>query len=423
MSEIREDPAAIAKAIDALIGSGRVRTPRGRETLAARVIAEPRTSAEVSELVRMCEADRIALAAMGAARTLASIRREPAALGVAMTTMARVLAYEPDDMTVSVEAGITLGALNSRVGERRQQLALDPPGPDVTTIGAVVAAAQSGPLRLSEGTPRDLLIGVRFVGHDARLISSGGRVVKNVAGYDLMKVMTGSFGTLGIIVEATFKLRPMAEGYTIVMARFTSAAEAFAAARAALEALTPLHLEVVSPGVATMLGYPDSFLVIAGIAGVEREIQWQCERLAALLGNRVSVVTGFEASGLYARIRDLDFAAAAVAAKLSVIPAELGACLERCAVEFCAHAGSGVAEITIEREMDAGEAAATIARWRTIAHAARGNLRIVSAASALRGAFQMFDDPAPGALALMHRLKASFDPAGIFNPRCFVGGI
>src|SRR4029077_2806891 len=126
----------------------------------------------------------------------------------------RVIAYEPDDMTVIAEAGLTLASLNGLTATRGQRLPADPPHPDRVTLGALVAAAHAGPLRLSEGTVRDLLIGVRFVGHDARPIHGGGRVVKNVAGYDLMKVMTGSFGTLGIITETTFKVRPIPAHYT-----------------------------------------------------------------------------------------------------------------------------------------------------------------------------------------------------------------
>ena len=158
-----------------------------------------------AEVIRKCERDRMALAPLGACRTLRYLRSAPVEVGISLSAMAQVISYEPDDMTVVAGAGITLGALDAALGAHGQHLPVDPPAPDRTRIGALLAAAQSGPLRLSAGTVRDFLIGVQFAGHGGHAVRGGGRVVKNVAGYDLMKVMIGSFGTLGIITEATFK--------------------------------------------------------------------------------------------------------------------------------------------------------------------------------------------------------------------------
>src|SRR5712691_3265752 len=198
----------------------RVRFPDAREASAARLIVEPASPQEIIEVVRKCESDGFTLAPMGAARTLVQIRRQPAAVCVSLARMDRVVDYEPDDMTVVAEAGLTLGALNACTALHGQRLPCDPAKPELTTVGALVGAAKAGPLRLSEGGVRDLLIGIRFVGHDGRLIHGGGRVVKNVAGYDLMKVMTGSFGTLGIITEATFKVQPISGNYLLMLADF-----------------------------------------------------------------------------------------------------------------------------------------------------------------------------------------------------------
>src|SRR6202035_3626289 len=162
------------------------------------------------------------------------------------------------------EAGLTLGALNELTGARSQRLPTDPPHPDRVTLGALVAAAHAGPLRLSEGGVRDLLIGMRFVGHDGRLIHGGGRVVKNVAGYDLMKVMTGSFGTLGIITETVFKVRPLPENYSLAITSFDDVADALAAARRAEEAATLSHLEVLSPLFGDNFERPGRSVVFAG---------------------------------------------------------------------------------------------------------------------------------------------------------------
>jgi glycolate oxidase FAD binding subunit len=415
----------VENAISRLLGAQGVRLPRGREALAARIIAEPRDSDEIVALVRQCErqgeADRTTLAPLGAARTLSEIRRAPAMLGVSLARMERIIAYEPEDMTVIAEAGITLGALNQRLAEHGQRLPLDPANPGATTLGALIGAAQAGPLRLSEGTPRDLLIGVRFVGHEGRAVHGGGRVVKNVAGYDLMKVMTGSFGTLGIITEAAFKLRPIPEGYTIGIAPFARAADAFGAALKLYDALPLVHVEVLSPALAERFGHPDAFLLLAAIAGSASELDYQRGHFGGVAGAVFS--DGARAIETHEQLRDLEFAPAAIAAQLATAPAELYRCVEAAGAEFRAHAACGVAQIFIGGELDPVKARETLARWRVAAHAAHGHLRLIAASPALRPHLEFFDEPPAGVLKLMRRLKAAFDPAGVFNPGCFVGGL
>jgi glycolate oxidase FAD binding subunit len=123
-------------------------------------------------------------------------------------------------------------------------------------------------------------------------------------------------------------------------------------------------------------------------------------------------------------IRDIDFHSTALAAQIAVPPALLARVLESCGeIEFRAHAGSGVAQIIPAGERVVESAPSAVGRWRDVARSARGNLRLIAAAPAIRDSIEFFDTPNPGALALMRRLKAAFDPAGIFNPGCFVGGI
>ncbi len=403
-----------------LVGADRVRAPRGRESLAAQTIVEPHDAEEIVEIVRRCEADTLPLAPLGAGRTLAEIRRTPVALGLAFTHLDRLVGYEPEDMTVIVEPGMTLGALNAHLAAHGQHLPIDPPDPGATTIGALLGAAHCGPLRLSEGTPRDLLIGVRFVGHGGRLVHGGGRVVKNVAGYDLMKVMTGSFGTLGVITEATLKVRPIPQGYTIAAAPHTRADDAFAAAVKLHDALPLVHVEALSPALAARFDYPGAFLLLAGIAGNAPELADQCDRIAELAGTAADFADGERAREIYARLRDIGFDQTTLVAQLATPPAELGRCVQACGTEFRAHAASGVAQIFESAAKGVVDARDTVARWRQAAHAAHGHLRLLAAAPELRPHLDFFDEPPSGALRLMRRLKATFDPAGIFNPGCFV---
>jgi glycolate oxidase FAD binding subunit len=420
----------VARDLERTIGRGRVRLPH-YESRAASIIVEPESLDETIELVCKCERDGIALAPFGAARTLAQLRPAPVELGIALTRLARIVAYEPDDMTITVEGGLTLAALNARALTHGQRLAVDPPRPELTTIGALIGGARSGPLRLSEGTVRDLLIGVRFIGHQGRLIHGGGTVVKNVAGYDLMKVMTGSYGTLGIITEASFKLRPIPSNYTIAVGDYDTRTDALTAAMHLRDIGSLVHLEVVSGLPARALGRDTNFLVIVGIAGSDREVAYLQEQVSRVLGNP-ELIKDAEAITAYERLRDLidqETVTGALAAEIAVPPAALSQVLETCGCEFRAHAGSGVAQLfdgpqgSDNGNLSPQTLAATVVRWRKAVHDAHGILRVLRVSPAARSQVAIFDDPPAPALMLMRRLKATFDPRGIFNPGCFVGGL
>ena len=412
-----------AQRVAQLLGEDRVRKPLDREHACVGVVAEPASADEVSELVRMCETDRITVAPVGAARTLSQIRREPVALGVSLANLGRIIAYEPDDLTVAVEAGMTVAALNAELSKRRQRLPVDPFSPVETTVGALVSASHSGPLRLSEGTPRDLLIGIRFVGQGGRTVHGGGRVVKNVAGYDLMKVIGGSFGTLGIITETIFKIRPIPTQYAVALIPHNRAEDAFAGAMALHDKLSLAHLEVLSPALAEQLGHSGKFLIIAGFSGSPSEIGYQAEKILEHAGDRGAILDEAAAEWNYETLRDFDFTARALSARFSVLPAALPAALDSITGQYCAHPGNGIAEVYVAAQQSADSAQKIVAEWRERAARARGQVRLIAAAESVRASLESFDQPNDGALKLMRRLKQAFDPAGIFNPGCFVGGI
>ena len=263
----------------------------------------------------------------------------------------------------------------------------------------------------------------------ARIARAGGRVVKNVAGYDLMKVLTGSFGTLGIVTEAAFKVRPIPELYALAIAQYDRVAQAFDSAAKLLDALPLAHLEVLSPRPGALFGADGKFLMLAGFSGNQPEINYQRTSIEEILLReanlkRVEILADGGAIEGYERLRDFEFPPGNLTAQIAVLPAELARSLAECDAEFRAHAGSGVAQVSSETA--GAEAARTaIARWRAIAASAHGHLRVLNVPSELRGELSenRFDSPGEGALKLMRRLKASFDPAGIFNPGCFVGGI
>jgi glycolate oxidase FAD binding subunit len=261
---------------------------------------------------------------------LAAARRDGVRItGFDLAALARVVAHTPEDMTATVEAGCTLAAFQAQLARAGQWLPVDPPFPETTSIGALLAANLSGPRRFGHGTVRDYLLGIKVVLADGRLIKAGGQVVKNVAGYDLCKLFIGSRGSLGVIVEATFKLRPLPARERCVQSVCASLDDAGRLIESvAASELTPevldLHAAPADSGRAT---------VVVAFAGTTEEVDWQFE-LARRLG------LGEPASLDYDRAFWSD---AAAPRKTSVLPSRLIETLGRLGAEaVVARAGNGV---------------------------------------------------------------------------------
>ncbi len=200
---------------------------------------------------------------------------------VDLRALNRVVAHTPEDMTVKVEAGILLVDLQTRLASRGQWLPVDPPRADRLSVRELLEHDLSGPRRCGYGTIREHLIGLAAMLPDGRLIHSGGNVVKNVAGYDLQKLFIGSRGTLGIVVEAVFKVRPIPEAWRFVDARFDSLERA-AASIAAVQAspLTPVVLDLHNLSHASE---PRSSVhLVLGFAGASEDVEWQVAQARTL---------------------------------------------------------------------------------------------------------------------------------------------
>ena len=197
---------------------------------------------------------------------------------VNLRALNRVVEHAPQDMTVTVEAGITLARLQSELARQRQWLPIDPPRADTLTIEAALATDASGPRRFGCGTIRDYLIGSKVVVADGRVIKSGGKVVKNVAGYDLAKLFVGSHGSLGVIVEATFKLRPLPEAERFVQTPCESLDQVRLRIESVLDSdVTPVVLDLHNLP-STLDARRPTFSLVAGFAGTAEDVQWQSAR-------------------------------------------------------------------------------------------------------------------------------------------------
>jgi glycolate dehydrogenase FAD-binding subunit len=408
----------------------------------------PGSAEEVARVVRAAAQGGVPVVPWGGGTQIA--RGAPprdGALVVSLRRLDRVLEHEPGDLTATAEAGITLDALQAALGTRGQWLPLDPPAPGATTLGGVLAVTAAGPRRHGYGTARDLVIGIRVVAADGQLVRAGGKVVKNVAGYDLVKLYIGSFGTLGIIVDATLKLRPRPEAAGACWATFPSLAPAAEAAAAlAGSELGPVALALLDSQAAAACGRqaglgggptPAVLVAFDGLAGaVEWERDEAAERLRAA-GART--VEGLDTAGteraldVVREVRRLIPAPVAVAT-VGVLPADVGAYLETAAqtaraagLRLAAVGQPGPGLITLILAADGGEippgaTATALARCRDVARARGGHLAVEWAPLGVREACPVWDPPAP-AVELMRGLKARLDPAGLLNPGRFVGGI
>src|ERR1700737_4228202 len=229
---------------------------------AKRAAEKPATAEELAKLLHEAADAGFAVRPVGGGRAM-EMGDPPSRDGIELrtTTLDRVLEHSQADMVVSVEAGITLEALQSQLGKSGQFLPLAPFNSPGHTIGGLLATGWTGPLRQRFGSARDFLIGIRVALPDGRLATAGGRVVKNVSGYDLMKLHLGAMGSLGVIVAASFKVFPNPLHDVTLETSTASTEEAWAAAEQALSMpLAPSALELFSDGrlLARFLGSPDA---------------------------------------------------------------------------------------------------------------------------------------------------------------------
>lgn len=351
----------------------------------------------------------------------------PLRYDVAVSTrrLAALQAHDDADMTVTVDAGITLAALNAALAGADQWLPLDPPRPEVASIGAIIATGACGPLRLSQGKVRDLLIGITVVLADGSRVRGGGRVVKNVAGYDLMKLFTGSHGTLGVIVGASFKVRPRpAHRAVLVLEAATTPAAAALAEKVLTAPVAPLFVEVLDATAAGRAGLPVRAAVVVGLGGSRLEIAVQRERVAALV-ETPRAVTEADTEAVGAAVRDLP-AAAVCGATLSVLPSRLAPVLQEVQADtatapaIVAHGGDGVARLCwFDSPPEPAAFAVDVGRLRDVAKRQGGWLVVDTIPSTYKAAIDPWGAGVPG-MALMRGVKRALDPMARLSPGRFV---
>jgi glycolate oxidase FAD binding subunit len=390
-----------------------------------RLAFAPSTTFECAEVMAMAAREQLRLGFIGGGTQL-GLGAAPTALDAVVRTerLARIVEHVPADMVVVVEAGCTLAALQAALGAHGQRLALDAPSPERTTVGGMVATGAFGPLRARYGGVRDLIIGVTLVRADGEVAHGGGKVVKNVAGFDLPKVACGSLGTLGMIATAAFRLHPLPETTKTVVAGGVTAEAVVAlvaAARAAqLEPASVVALTAVEPG---------RFDMGLRFEGFGRGVEQQVARMRELARTRgPAEIVDDDAAAAFWHRHDEVRAAVPLRVRVAGLPTRFPSIAALVAglgdLAWYANLGLGFAGGAVGDPARA-VAAMTAARAQLVSEG--GSLVVEAAPAELRGGTggAAIDPwgPRPPAFSIMERLKHRFDPDRRLNPGRFVGGL
>jgi glycolate oxidase FAD binding subunit len=391
-------------------------------------VCEPSTVDEAAEVLRESALGGKTLAFIGGGTDL-ELGTAPTRIDAVVRTgrLAHVVEYSPSDQIVVAEAGLTLGELQRTLASHRQRLALDPPLPERKTLGGIIAANAYGPRRARYGSVRDLIIGISFVRADGTLARGGGKVVKNVAGFDLPKLMIGSLGTLGLITSANFRLHPLPEEeITLLLPGRTSAG-----LRSLVRGIKEAQLEPTS--VVASWREADRFDIAVRFEGFRAGVAEQRKRLTGLVrGEAAGACETLDepAARAFWSLHDELRTTPALRAKLTALPAHV----ERIASEilpgllatlgrpgFLWYATLGLGFLAGSPE-DADSAARSLLAARERVAGLGGTLILQAAPSAIRERVDVWGPPPP-ALPLMQSVKSRLDPEARLAPGRFVGGI
>jgi glycolate dehydrogenase FAD-binding subunit len=368
------------------------------------------TSAVAAQLTAASrERKTIAIEGAGTKRGWGSIG--PAAdVTISTRSMNAVIEHRFGDLTATVPAGAPLADVNRELARHGQWIALDPPFADRATIGGIVATNDSGPRRHRYGAPRDQIIGVELVRVDGTIAKAGGIVVKNVAGYDLGRLVTGSFGTLALIASATFKLYPVPPASRTVVVDADDLAPIAAALLSSQ--LTPTAIEVQT--------HPLRLLVrFESIEAAAEQQASQATQLVTSHGGRAATVSGAEETALWASHAARPWGGAGAVVKIALMPMDVGPTLtwidqQLRGVDWEAVGRAGVGVLLLRLNGELAQQQHAIEALRSRIPQGRGSVVVVRASDELKRTVDVWG-PAGDALPVMRAIKQQFDPVGLLN--------
>ncbi len=397
----------------------------------------PATQEELADVVREAYRNSTPVYPIGGGTSLDyGLVARQSGIGLSLAGLNRVVDYPARDMTITLEAGVRLAELAKTLAAERQWLPIEAPHAEQATLGGLIATAWCGPRRYGWGTMRDYVIGITAVDGRGMTFRGGGRVVKNVAGYDFCKLLTGSLGTLGVITQLTLKIRPLPARSALLCCRLADwqQAERLLAGLPA-SAATPSAIELVAGPAWSELPAPGASGVgwlLIGLDGSAVEVDWMTDRLAAEFrtpGAKIDALESGQADAGWQRLRD--FAALHAPAPL-VVKASLR---PSATVDFVrlvleidpeasiqAHAGSGIVIVRFAQFTAGDVSRSLIGRLQPAAVAGGGSLVVLSSTFAADLTRQAVWGGASDATGWMIKVKQQFDPRGILNPGRFVYG-
>jgi glycolate oxidase FAD binding subunit len=324
------------------------------------------------------------------------------------------------DLTVTVEAGMKFAHVQEILAKAGQTLALDPAALESATIGGIVATADTGSLRQRYGSVRDQLLGITFIRADGQIAKAGGRVVKNVAGYDLMKLFTGAYGTLGIISQVTFRVYPIPESSGTVI--LTGKPEAISQAVRTLQSseLTPTQADLLSSKLVSNLELGTGIGLIARFQSIRKSVQEQLKRLLIIgekLGLHGVIYAENREADLWQQLPEQihsDVTESTITCKIGVLPTAAVKILNQIDIGLI-HISSGLGLVQLEKSEQ-------ILPLRNLCQANSGFLSILSAPVEVKEKFDVWGYTG-NSLDVMRGIKKQFDGNYILNPGRFMGGI
>ncbi|MEG4347039.1 FAD-binding oxidoreductase [Microcoleus sp. A003_D6] len=336
----------------------------------------------------------------------------------------RLVEHAVGDLTVTAEAGMKFADLQEILAASGQFLPIDPAYPQEATLGGIIATADAGSLRHRYRGVRDLLLGITFVRSDGKIAVAGGRVVKNVAGYDLMKLFTGAYGTLGIISQVTFRVYPLPESSgTVVLTGETNALSQTAQILLS-SALTPSAIDLLSPELVAKLGLGKGTGLIVRFQSIAESVKQQSARLLEVgekLGLQGTNCGENDEHQLWQRLPETMWNSgtkSAIICKIGIRPSEAVKAINELPVQDALiHAGSGLGVLRFETAT-----AQTLLQVRRGCEAKGGFLTVLAAPTDIKQQLDVWGYTG-SAIDLMRRIKQQFDPENLLSPHRFISGI
>ncbi|MEP6515835.1 FAD-binding oxidoreductase [Microcoleus vaginatus] len=345
-------------------------------------------------------------------------------VAVSTSRLNRLVEHAVGDLTVTAEAGMKFADLQQILAAAGQFLPIDPAYPQQATLGGIVATADAGSLRHRYRGVRDLLLGITFVRSDGKIAVAGGRVVKNVAGYDLMKLFTGAYGTLGVISQVTFRVYPLPESSGTVVLTGEINALSQTAQILLSSALTPTAVDLLSPELVAKLGLGKGTGLIVRFQSIAESVKQQSARLlevAEKLGLQGSSCCENDEHQLWQRLPETMWDSgtkSAIICKIGIRPSEAVTAINELPVQDAwIHAGSGLGVLRFENAT-----AATLLQVRRGCEAKGGFLTVLAAPTDIKQELDVWGYTG-SAIDLMRRIKQQFDPENILSPHRFISGI